>query len=248
MKYYTLSEASKITGIPYTTLKHWIRTKQIIVEQDKNNGYHMFSEWNIWMLFDMMRSRQAGLPINYVYEDLDCNDWKKLHNDSLQKLYNTRHHIDEQIKELNCFLERLDELPELMENPIRKGSPPDFDRLAKRDLTDPSLQKLFREKIMSIATYCTIGENFSLNKIDAIAMPPDIDSGKTLWKRNENELFFVALIKRNTKDNTDNTLEILQGLKKEGYNPKYMIVYSLANDTKNNICYFKAYIHPEEVE
>ncbi len=246
-KKYTVKEASRITGIPVTTIQYWLKANIINTDKDPNNGYNLFSKNDLWLLIDRAHSRNIGISLKIYNDLLDINSWQKLYEDSYNNLLEQKLKIEEQMDILQTRMNRLNEIGSLEKKIYFKSEPPEFRKLVEYDFTNPTLQNLYQTSTTNIATFVELNNELEEKKYIGISVPQDFAGGKLLWTRDANENFYAALIKRDINEHSDSTVSILKTLQNDGLKPIYMIVYSLACSYKNGIDYFKAYIKVDKM-
>ena len=246
-KYYTIAQVCKITGLPRSTIRFWCENNMIQVKQDPNNRYHIFTDTDIWALFDMMRSREKGLPMEYLDKAYDIPDWYHLHEVALEQLNAQKEKLEQQIDEIHYTLSQMDEIERLKKVTFVKETP-HFYKIVERDFANPELRKLFKSTLRSVATFATINDDLTYKPYKSAAVPKDFECNNPLWVLNEDEDFYAALIIRRVKTKFDNTTDVFQAMVDAGLKPQYMIVYSLAADSKNDYIYFKAYIRADKIK
>lgn len=240
-KNYTIAQVCKITGLPRSTIRFWSENNYISVKQDPNNRYHMFSDDNIWQMFDMLRMRENGVSMDYLNKEHDVDSWQSFFQESLEDIISQKEKLEQSIDELNYILSYFDEIKRLKEVPFVKETPP-FYKIIERDYSNPELIKLFRSTNRSVATYATINDDLTYTPYKTAAVPKDFKCKNPLWELNEQDTFYAALIIRKPKERIDTTHDVLKSMVDKGLKPQYMIVHSLIGDQKNDTVYFRAYI------
>lgn len=120
---YTISEVSKMMGIPTSTLRYYDRKGLLSFVERGASGYRVFSEENIRALRLIKCLKSTGMTLDDIRTFFD---WVSQGESTMQRRYEMfleqRHVVEAQIKDLHKTLEIIDFKCDLYENAIKMGT------------------------------------------------------------------------------------------------------------------------------
>lgn len=120
---YTIKEASKITGIPASTLRYYDKEGLLPFIERKASGYRLFSESDLGMLQIIECLKNTGMSIKDIRQ---FSEWAQQGDASLQQRYEMflerRRIVEQQMEELKKTMELIEHKCRYYETALAAGT------------------------------------------------------------------------------------------------------------------------------
>ena len=219
-----IKQLSKLTDVPYETLRHWTKDGYIRRVKNSDSGYYEYdisSSFCDVILIKTLRNIGFSFEMIEKYFQWKPNIITRMHELSEERIFKQIEQLNKSLEQIKLLKGLYKQASEYSEEIIEKEPP--FSAIYKFDIKNPNIR--LRDPWDCISLFSV--ENYELNVIDyAYVAHEKSEKVKLLWRKKAEATYLNFMLSNNsvTHDYQDRILKALKTIREIGLEPKYLFL------------------------